>query len=441
MTDEQMAKVPGGVQLLPMTGGRDRDRLQPAGRPEGAEAARVTSTPAIFLGKITKWSDPKLKAANPGVTLPDLDITVVRRADSSGTTFVFTTHLAAISEEWKKGPGAGTTVNWPKSDKFVASPKNDGVTATIKQTPGAIGYIEYAFAKFAKVEMAQLQNRAGQFVGPGGEGGPAALASVQLPANLRAWISDPEGAKAYPIATYTWMLFYKENKDPKKAAALRQLVEYCLTRGTEGRARQMGYIPLPGHRGRGGAESLGEHPVDLLRMERRSRARSRSTGVQPGTVSGPPTTWDYFADRAFRGLAQAGVWLILLLLAFILWSIGGKAWVAMRDHGLGFLTSTTWDVGRQQFGVLPQIWGTLYSSLLALLIGGFFGVVHGDLPDPGFPAAAAGPGVPHHRRAARRHPERGLRALGALRRRPRHAAGRELALRAPRLDPVLRHAR
>ena len=95
---------------------------------------------------------------------------------------------------------------------------------------------------------------------------------------------------------------------------------------------------------------------------------------QPASISGPPTSWDYLADRTFRSLAQAGVWLILALLAFILWSIGGKAWVAMRDHGLAFITSTAWDVGRQQFGILPQIWGTLYSSLLALAIGGFFGV-------------------------------------------------------------------
>jgi phosphate transport system permease protein len=92
-------------------------------------------------------------------------------------------------------------------------------------------------------------------------------------------------------------------------------------------------------------------------------------------VSRPPSSWDYFADRAFRALAQAGVWLILLLLGFILWEIGGKATVGIRDYGIGFLTSTTWDVGRQQFGILPHIWGTLYSSLLALVIGGFFGVV------------------------------------------------------------------
>ena len=243
MTDEDMAKVPGGVQLLPMTAGEIVIGYNLPGNPKGLKLPRDVYA-GIFLGKITKWSDPKLKAANPGVTLPDQDITVVRRADSSGTTFVFTTHLSAISEEWKKSHGAGTTVNWPKSDKIVAAPKNDGVTATIKQTPGSIGYIEYAFAKFAKVEMAELQNKAGQFVAPGGDGGPAALASVQLPANLRAWISDPEGPKSYPVATYTWMLFYKENKDPKKAAALRQLVEFCLTEGQK-MSHQMGYIPLP----------------------------------------------------------------------------------------------------------------------------------------------------------------------------------------------------
>jgi phosphate transport system substrate-binding protein len=243
MTDEQISKVPGGVQLLPMTAGEIVIGYNLPGNPKALKLPRDVY-PAIFLGKITKWSDPKLKAANPGVSLPDLDITVARRADSSGTTFVFTSHLSAISEEWKKGPGAGTTVNWPKTDKFVASPKNDGVTATIKQTPGAIGYVEFAFAKFSKIEMAQLQNRAGQFVSPGGEGGPAALASVPLPPDLRAWVTDPEGAKAYPISTYTWMLFYKENKDPKKAAALRQMVEYCLTEGQKA-AAGMGYIPLP----------------------------------------------------------------------------------------------------------------------------------------------------------------------------------------------------
>jgi phosphate transport system substrate-binding protein len=244
MTDEEIAKVPGGVQLVPMTGGEIALAYNIPGV-KGLKLPRDVYA-GIFLGKVTKWSDPKIKAANPGASLPDQDITVVRRADSSGTTFVFTTHLAAVSDEWKKGPGVGTTVKWPGSDKFVASPKNDGVSATIKQTPGAIGYLEYAFAKFAKLEIAQLQNKAGQYVTAGGEGGPAALAGVQLPADLRAWVSDPDGPKSYPIATYTWMLFYKENKDPKKAAALRSLVEYCLNDGQK-LSSQMGYIPLPEH--------------------------------------------------------------------------------------------------------------------------------------------------------------------------------------------------
>jgi phosphate transport system substrate-binding protein len=229
--------------MLPATAGEIALAYNLPGNPKGLKLPRDVYA-GIFLGKITKWSDPKIKTANPGVALPDQDITVVRRADSSGTTFVFTTHLSAISEDWKKAHGAGTTVAWAKTDKFVASPKNDGVTATIKQTPGAIGYIEYAFAKFAKVEIAALQNKAGQFVAPGGEGGPAALASVTLPPNLRAWIPDPDAAKAYPITTYTWLLFYKENKDPKKAAALRELADFCLGEGQKMSA-QMGYIPLP----------------------------------------------------------------------------------------------------------------------------------------------------------------------------------------------------
>ena len=242
MTDEEIAKVPGGVQLLPMTGGEIALAYNVAGV-KGLKLPRDVYA-GIFLGKVTKWSDPKIKAANPGASLPDQDITVVRRADSSGTTFVFTTHLAAISDEWKKGPGIGTTVKWPGSDKFVASPKNDGVAATLRQTPGAIGYVEYAFAKFAKLEMASLQNKAGQYVTPGGKGGEEALASVKLPADLRAWLPDPEGAHAYPIATYTWLLLYKKNADPKKAAALRELVDYCLSEGQKVSA-QMGYIPLP----------------------------------------------------------------------------------------------------------------------------------------------------------------------------------------------------
>ena len=243
MKPEEIAKVKGGAVLLPMTAGKIVIAYNLPGNPKELKLPRDVY-PDIFLGKITKWNDPRIQSANPDLKLPDLPITVVRRADSSGTTYVFTNHLSAISPDWKNGPGAGTTVNWPSSDKIVAAPKNDGVTATIKQTPGAIGYIEYAYAMGAKVPMADLQNKAGKFVRPTTESGKAALASAQLPEDLIAWVLDPEGDESYPIATFTWMLFYKENTNPKKAEVLRKMVEYGLTEGQKISAK-MGYIPLP----------------------------------------------------------------------------------------------------------------------------------------------------------------------------------------------------
>jgi phosphate transport system substrate-binding protein len=242
MTDDQIAKVPNGVQLLPMTAGE----VVLAFNLPGVKTLRLPRDvyPSIFLGKITKWNDPKIVAANPNEKLPDLQITVVRRADSSGTTFVFTDHLSAISPEWKSGPGSGNTVNWPASDKIIAAPKNDGVTATIKQTKGAIGYIEYAYAKLAKVDAALLQNKAGQYVAAGGPGGAQALASAKLPPDMRLWLSDPEGASAYPVTTYTWMLFYKKYDDPKKGAAIKKMIEYCLSEGQKS-SEKLGYLPLP----------------------------------------------------------------------------------------------------------------------------------------------------------------------------------------------------
>lgn len=243
MSDEEIAQVKEGVQLLPMTAGKVVLAYNLPGGPEELRLSREVY-PKIFLGQITHWNDPLIAQANPGVTLPDTDITVVRRADSSGTTFVFTQHLSTISAEWKNGPGTGKTVNWPSSNKIVAAPKNDGVTATIKQTPGAIGYIEYGYAKLAKVDMATLENKTGKFVKPTLASGKAALASVELPADMRAWLSDPEGEASYPIVTYTWMLFYKKYADAKKAETLRKVIEYCLTEGQKV-SDKIGYIPLP----------------------------------------------------------------------------------------------------------------------------------------------------------------------------------------------------
>lgn len=248
MKDEEIAKVKQGVVLLPMTAGE-------IVLPYNLSGVKELKLPRdvyvdIFMGKIEKWNDPKIAAANSGVKLPDEKITVVARSDSSGTTFVFTGHLSALSPEFKETVGHGTTVQWPKS--FVKSPKNDGVTATIKQTPGAIGYIEYAYAIATKQPMAILENKAGKFVSPGDEAGKAALASAEFPTtplpgsdtpDLRVWVSDPSGEQSYPIATFTWMLFYKD-QDDNKAKVLRDLVEYGLTKG-QAMAPKMGYIPLP----------------------------------------------------------------------------------------------------------------------------------------------------------------------------------------------------
>jgi len=242
MTDEEIAKVTDGVVLLPVTAGEIVLAYNLPGNPKNLRLLRDVY-PDIFLGKVTKWSDPKIAAANPGLKLPDLQITVVRRSDSSGTNFVFTKHLSAISPEFAKDVGFGTTVQWPKSDKIVAAPKNDGVTATIKQTPGAIGYIEYGYAKLTKADFALLQNKAGQFVLADTKSGQATLATATFDDRLRGWIEDPAGPDAYPIATFTWLLFYKK-QDAKKAEWLRKLVEYCVTTG-QSISDSMGYIPLP----------------------------------------------------------------------------------------------------------------------------------------------------------------------------------------------------
>lgn len=241
MKKEDIAKVGEGVQMLPMTAGEIVLAYNLPGSPKGLKLPRDVYS-NIFLGKITRWNDPKIAAANPDIKLPDLPITVVVRADSSGTTAVFTKHLATINSEFNKVLGEGNTVNWPASDKFIKSPKNDGVTATVRQTPGAIGYIEYGFAKLAKVDFALLQNKAGQYVGPGN--GAETLAAVKLPEDMVAWLPDPDGAKSYPITSYTWMLFRKNNADPAKAKAMREMIEYGLTEGQKS-ADAMGYIPLP----------------------------------------------------------------------------------------------------------------------------------------------------------------------------------------------------
>jgi phosphate transport system substrate-binding protein len=239
MTEEEMKAVEGGVQLLPMTAGS----IVLAYNLEGVDDLKLTREAYvdIFLGKITKWNDPKIAAANPGVQLPDANVNVIVRADGSGTTFVFTQHLSTISEEFKKSPGTDKQPNWPVGTK---SKGNDGVAASIKTTPGAIGYIEFAHATFTKLPMALLQNKAGKFIKPTIASGQASLASVTLPENLIAWLPDPAGNDSYPIVTYTWIICYKHYAEAQKAATLKDVLAYGLTDGQKD-SEALGFIPLP----------------------------------------------------------------------------------------------------------------------------------------------------------------------------------------------------
>jgi phosphate transport system substrate-binding protein len=240
MTDEEIAAVKDGVVLLPMTAGSIVLGYNLPGGPPELKLSRDAYV-GIFLGKVTTWNDPKIASANPGVTLPGTKITPVTRSDGSGTTFVFTQHLSAISDEWKNGPGTGKSVNLPVG---VGGKGNPGVTALIKQTPGAIGYVEFGYAKQTKMPVALLENKSGQFVKATPETEKAALSSVTLPPDLRAWISDPAEPTAYPIVTYTWLLCYKKYADAKVRDALKGVIKYGLTEGQKF-SEELGYIALP----------------------------------------------------------------------------------------------------------------------------------------------------------------------------------------------------
>jgi len=240
MTDEEIGKVDRGVQLIPMTAG---SIVLTYNLPDLTAPLRLSrqAYSGIFLGKITKWNDPAIAGSNPTAKLPDLPISVVRRADSSGTTFVFTQHLSAISDAWKAGPGTSKQPNWPVG---LGANKNDGVTAQVMQTPGAIGYVEYGYAKGTKLPMATLENKSGMYVEATTASAQAALAGAQLPENLRLFLPDPDGKDAYPIVNYTWLLTYKKYDNEKTAAAVKDVVRYCLNDGQKV-SEEMGYVPLP----------------------------------------------------------------------------------------------------------------------------------------------------------------------------------------------------
>jgi phosphate transport system substrate-binding protein len=237
MNAEESARLPGALHIPTVLGA--------VVVVYNAPVAGLKLTPAaladVFLGKITRWNDPAIAQANPGLALPASAITVAHRSDGSGTTYIFTDYLAKVSPGWKEKVGAGKSVKWPVG---LGGKGNEGVTGLVKQTPGSIGYVELAYASQNKLRMAALQNRDGAFVTPSLEATSAAAAGVPMPADFKVSLTDPAGKAAWPIASFTYLLVKKEQDDPRKGEALVRFLWWAIHDGQK-LAAPLDYAPLP----------------------------------------------------------------------------------------------------------------------------------------------------------------------------------------------------
>jgi len=238
MSNEEMQKAQG-IQHIPTVMGA----VVLVYSVPGVQDLKLTpaTLAGIFLGKISKWNDPAIAADNKGAKLPELAIVVAHRSDGSGTTSVFTDYLAKVSPEWKSGPGAGKSVNWPTG---LGGKGNEGVTGIVKQTEGGIGYVELAYANQNKLPVAELKNRSGAFVKPTLDSVSAAAANVQMPDDYRVSITDAEGKEAWPIAAFTYLLIYKDQRDSVKGDALLKFAWWAMHDGQKS-APALDYAPLP----------------------------------------------------------------------------------------------------------------------------------------------------------------------------------------------------
>ena len=226
----QFPMLTGGVVVIVNIPGIDNNQLK-------LSRANLAD---IYLGKITKWNDPRLLKDNPG--LPDLAITVVRRADASGTSFIFTNYLSKISEEWKNSAGCGSSVKWPVG---IGGQKNPGVCNNVAKIKGAIGYTEYTYAVEAKLAMAKLENQSGNFIAPALDNFTAGTAAADWKnaPGFYMVLTDQPGEKSYPILGVTYILFRKDIA-PERKAELFKYFNWCLTSG-EAAAKKLQYVPLP----------------------------------------------------------------------------------------------------------------------------------------------------------------------------------------------------
>jgi phosphate transport system substrate-binding protein len=243
MSKDELAKAKGGaIMHFPTVLGAD---VLTYNVPEITQPLKVTGPVIadIFLGKITKWNDPRIATLNPGAKLPASDILVVHRSDGSGTTYVWTDYLTAISPEWARVAGRGKEVKWPAG---IGAKGNEGVAGQVKQTPGSVGYVELAYAKQNKLPYAHVRNASGTFVEPTIESITAAADGVKLPPNTdyRVSIVNAPGTNAYPISSFTWLLVYKNQADSTKARKLKDFLRWAYTEGEQS-ASALDYAPLP----------------------------------------------------------------------------------------------------------------------------------------------------------------------------------------------------
>jgi len=211
----------------------------------GVQAGQVKLTPDvlanIYLKKITKWRDPRIVQLNPGLNLPDINIAVVHRSDSSGTTFIFTNYLSKVSQEWKDKVGNATAVSWPGD---VGGQGNEGVAGQVRQISGAIGYVELAYANQNQLYWAALKNSSGNYLQPSLESASLAAQGVTLPDDMKVVVTDSSNPQAYPIAGFSWLLVYQRQTDYTKGKALVDMMWWGIHDGQQ-YATPLDYAPLP----------------------------------------------------------------------------------------------------------------------------------------------------------------------------------------------------
>ena len=243
MTDQQKKDAKGGKILhIPTVAGAVVVVFNVPGVSKGQLKLTPDLLADIYLKKISKWSDSRIKATNPNLKLPDQDIAVVHRSDGSGTTFIFTDYLSKVSTDWKDKVGSSTSVNWPGD---VGGKGNEGVANSVKQIPGSIGYVELAYAEQNKIPYADLRNKAGKFIEPSLESAAKAADVANLPDNMEVMITDSSNPEAYPISGFTWLLIYENQTDAAKAEVVAQLAWWMVHQG-EKYAKPLGYAPLQG---------------------------------------------------------------------------------------------------------------------------------------------------------------------------------------------------